>query len=204
MPLANYGIIQCSMPSEDRARSSAAAKKAAKFGKMTIRNISEASDYLSSKIYNPLKMTDRISAELRSRIMARIRGADTRPEMRVRRLLHGMGYRYRLHRRDLPGTPDLVFPARRKIIFVHGCFWHQHNCPRGSRPASNQDFWNRKLDKNVLRDRKNITALEGIGWSVLVVWECETNDLECLTERLDGFLRGGGSAASPRTGIPGG
>ena len=143
-------------------------------------------------------MADRISPKQRSRIMARIGNVDTQPEMRVRRLVHRLGYRYRLHRRDLPGTPDLVFPVRRKIIFVHGCFWHQHDCPRGSRPASNQDFWNRKLDKNVLRDQANTAELEGIGWTVLVVWECETKNLENLAQRLESFLCGGqgGSPAS--------
>ena len=140
-------------------------------------------------------MADNLSPELRSRVMARIRSVDTLPEMKVRRLVHGMGYRYRLHRRDLPGTPDLVFPGRRKIIFVHGCFWHQHGCRRGSRPTSNQDFWNRKLDGNVLRDRANIAALERTGWSVLVIWECETKDVEAVTPRLDAFLRAGTSSA---------
>lgn len=108
--------------------------------------------------------------------------------MRVRQLAHRLGYRFRLHRRDLPGTPDLVFPGRRKAIFVNGCFWHQHNCPRGTRPASNTDFWEDKLSKNVERDRKNIAALTSAGWSVLVVWECETKSLPTLSERLAGFL----------------
>ena len=140
-------------------------------------------------------MADNLSPELRSRVMSRIRGVDTRPEVKVRRLVHGMGYRYRLHRRDLPGTPDLVLPSRRKIIFVHGCFWHQHSCRRGSRPASNQDFWNSKLDGNIRRDRANMAVLERAGWTVLVIWECETKDIEALTARLDAFLRNGGSGS---------
>ena len=122
--------------------------------------------------------------------MARVRSVDTAPEMLVRRLVHRMGYRYRLHRRDLPGTPDLVFPRRRCVIFVHGCFWHQHACPRGTRPTSNHDFWNRKLDSNVRRDRYNTAALRRNGWHVLTVWECETKDLGALTRRLSGFLSG--------------
>lgn len=142
-------------------------------------------------------MTDNLSPEIRSRTMSRVRSVDTRPEMKVRRIVHGMGYRYRLHRRDLPGVPDLVFPGRRKIIFVHGCFWHQHSCRHSSRPTSNRDFWNRKLDGNVLRDRANIAALERAGWSVLVIWECETKDVEAVSARMDAFLRGGsGSAVS--------
>lgn len=133
-------------------------------------------------------MIDRISRTIRSRIMSRIRGKDTKPEMLVRRLLHGLGYRYRLYRRDLPGTPDLVFPGRRKIIFVHGCFWHQHDCPRGSRPSSNKQFWNAKLKHNVERDNKNISDLVAAGWSVLVIWECETKSLNALSARITSFL----------------
>ena len=131
-------------------------------------------------------MTDRVSPEVRSRIMSRIRGKDTKPEILVRRLMHGMGYRYRLHRRDLPGTRDLTFPARSKIIFVHGCF--RHDCSRGVRPASNTEFWNAKLDRNVRRDRENLEALRDDGWSVLVLWECETKDHETLTDRILEFL----------------
>lgn len=133
-------------------------------------------------------MTDRISPESRSRIMSRIRGKNTKPEIVVRRLIHAMGYRYRLHRKNLPGTPDLTFPVRRKVIFVHGCFWRQHNCPRGIRPVSNTEFWNRKLDRNVRRDRKNLTMLRRNGWSVLVLWECEMREPEALTNRIVEFL----------------
>ena len=133
-------------------------------------------------------MTDRISRENRSRIMSRIKGRDTKPEIRIRRLVHGLGYRYRLYRRDLPGTPDLVFPGRRKIIFVHGCFWHQHDCPRGSRPSSNKRFWKAKLRKNVERDNKNISALIAAGWSILIIWECEIKSLTALSARITSFL----------------
>ena len=135
-------------------------------------------------------MIDRVSSEVRSRNMARIRPKDSQPEMRVRRLVFSLGYRYRLHRRDLPGTPDIVFPELRKVIFVHGCFWHQHDCPRGSRPASNTDFWNAKLSRNVERDRENISALTAGGWSILVIWECETKSLDLLALRIEDFLGG--------------
>ena len=120
--------------------------------------------------------------------MSRIGSKNTKPEITVRRLIHAMGYRYRLHRKNLPGTPDLTFPARRKVIFVHGCFWHQHDCPRGARPASNTQFWNRKLDGNVRRDRKNLAALRRNGWSVLVLWECEMKEPGNLTDRIVEFL----------------
>lgn len=133
-------------------------------------------------------MTDRISPESRSRIMGRVGSKNTKPEIVVRRLVHAMGYRYRLHRKNLPGTPDLTFPARKKVIFVHGCFWHQHDCPRAARPASNTQFWNKKLDGNVLRDRKNLAALRQNGWSALVLWECETKKPADLTDRLVEFL----------------
>ena len=136
-------------------------------------------------------MTDRISPSLRSRNMSRVRGKDTAPEMLVRRLVHRMGYRYRLHRRDLPGTPDLVFSSRRKVIFVHGCFWHQHDCRRGKRPSSNVKFWNTKLDENLRRDKANILALQKDDWSILIVWECETKELEPLSRRIEAFLANG-------------
>lgn len=106
--------------------------------------------------------------------MRRIRKTDTKPELVVRRLAHRMGYRFRLHRRNLPGTPDLVFPCRKKVIFVNGCFWHQHNCALGRKqPSSNQDYWLPKLARNVARDAAAREQLELMGWSVLVIWECE-------------------------------
>ena len=136
-------------------------------------------------------MADRISPALRSRNMSRVRSKDTASEMLVRRLVHAMGYRYRLHRRDLPGTPDLVFSSLRKVIFVHGCFWHQHDCKRGKRPSSNVRFWNEKLDGNARRDKANILALQEKDWSVLVVWECETKKLDLLSRRIEAFLHNG-------------
>ena len=143
-------------------------------------------------------MTDRFTPEQRSVLMSRIRGRDTQPELLVRRQVHGMGYRYRLYRKDLPGRPDLVFPGRRKVIFVHGCFWHQHDCPRGRRPSSNRTFWDAKLDRNAARDRENIEALEGLGWSVLVIWECEIRDRDRLAARVSAFLGRPGSAGTGR------
>ena len=134
-------------------------------------------------------MTDHISSDLRSRLMGRIRGRNTKPEMLIRRMVHRMGFRYRLHRQDLPGTPDLVFPSRKKVIFVHGCFWHQHDCPRGARPTSNKKFWDAKLDNNVRRDQETMSLLEDRGWSVLVVWECQMKNLEELEDRMKAFLR---------------
>lgn len=123
--------------------------------------------------------------------MARVRSADTGPEMIVRRLLHRLGFGYRLHRRDLPGRPDIAFIGRRKAIFVHGCFWHQHDCPRGSRrPRGNSSYWEKKLDRNVARDREALARLERLGWQSLVVWECEARELPALEDRLRSFLAG--------------
>jgi len=137
------------------------------------------------------KMIDTVSAERRSEIMSRIRGKDTQPEMRVRRMVHAMGYRYRLHRKDLPGRPDMTFPRLGKIIMVHGCFWHQHDdpdCPANRRPKSNRDYWNAKLDRNIVRDAENYSALRERGWEVLVVWECQLKDSAALAARLQAFL----------------
>ena len=123
--------------------------------------------------------------------MSRVRSKDTKPELRVRRLVHGLGYRYRLHGRDLPGSPDLVFGPRRKVIFVHGCFWHRHEgCSRSRIPKSpeRRAFWREKLDGNARRDRENQEALRRMGWRVLVIWECETSDLARLTSRVSAFL----------------
>lgn len=123
--------------------------------------------------------------------MAAIRSKDMKPEMIVRRLVHSLGFRYRLHSKELPGKPDLVFRSRKKIIFVHGCFWHQHNdpaCLDGRLPKSRPEYWIPKLSKNRARDQRNIEALQEGGWSALVVWECETRDLTVLQQKLRGFL----------------
>ena len=132
-----------------------------------------------------------MTEQARSRIMRAVRSKDTKPEMIVRRLIHGMGYRYRLHRKDLPGNPDLVFPGRRKVVFVHGCFWHHHDCKRGDRqPKENAGYWVAKIAKNVARDAANIQALASAGWEVLIVWECELaiRKREQLAERVKNFL----------------
>lgn len=131
---------------------------------------------------------DHLTVSKRSALMARIRGRDTEPERRVRSLAHALGFRYRLHVYGLPGRPDLVFPKRRKVILVHGCFWHQHDCPRGKRPASNVSFWSEKLERNRVRDRSVLHQLRKAGWKVIVVWECQTKDSARLSRRLERFL----------------
>ncbi|GIW00358.1 very short patch repair endonuclease [Roseiflexus sp.] len=134
-------------------------------------------------------MPDVFQPEERSRIMAKVRGENTSPERLVRSLVHRMGYRFRLHCKDLPGKPDIVLPRHKKVIFVHGCFWHQHEgCPHAARPTSNIEYWDRKLDRNMVRDRENLHKLAYLGWNVLIVWECETRDREKLLEKLKGFL----------------
>ena len=134
-------------------------------------------------------MADTVSPQTRSRIMARVKSKGMKPEMKVRRLLHGLGYRYRLHRADLPGRPDLVFPARRKVVFVNGCFWHRHDgCPRVRIPATNRDYWIAKLERNHVRDARNVVLLQEQGWESLTVWECELKDLTAAAECLVTFL----------------
>ncbi|MDH3999106.1 MAG: very short patch repair endonuclease [Desulfuromonadales bacterium] len=121
--------------------------------------------------------------------MRQVKSKDTKPEMIVRKLAHSMGYRYRLHRKDLPGKPDLTFPSRKKIIFVHGCFWHGHTCKRGARmPATNVEYWTQKIARNKERDAKHLQELADLGWRVLTLWECELKDIAALERRLRGFL----------------
>ena len=121
--------------------------------------------------------------------MRSVRSKDTGPEMFVRRVLHSLGFRYRLHRKDLPGTPDMVFPRLRKAVFVHGCFWHGHNCQRGSRtPRTNRDYWTAKIAKNRSRDQANRALLEAKGWGVYVVWECQIKNTQAF-EKLKAFLQ---------------
>ena len=130
-----------------------------------------------------------MTPEQRSYTMGRVRGKDTNPEMAVRRLVHGMGYRYGLHRTDLPGKPDIVLTARRKVIFVHGCFWHGHKCKAGRKvPKSNKDYWLPKLQRNKGRDSRSLRRLRQLGWSVLVVWECQLKRGEWLCGRISRFL----------------
>ncbi|MBA3315068.1 MAG: DNA mismatch endonuclease Vsr [Planctomycetota bacterium] len=133
-------------------------------------------------------MRDCFDKATRSRIMAAVRGKHTAPEMVVRRLAHGLGFRFRLHRAMLPGRPDLVFASRRKVIFVHGCFWHRRECPRGrSTPAANRRFWREKFTRNVARDQRNMGRLRRLGWGVMVVWECQT--APAVRDRLAGRLK---------------
>jgi DNA mismatch endonuclease (patch repair protein) len=139
---------------------------------------------------------DRLDSERRSENMRRIRPQDTKPEMYVRRLVHGLGFRYQLHRANLPGKPDLVFPSRKKVVFVNGCFWHRHpGCPFAYTPKTRVEFWTSKLEGNRLRDLRNLNLLKEMGWTALTVWECETNDSERLKRILKRFLR---APTSPR------
>lgn len=131
--------------------------------------------------------------------MGRIRGRDTGPELAIRKLLHAMGYRFRLHARELPGKPDVVFRGRRAAIFVHGCFWHRHDCGLAYVPKTRPEFWQRKFDGNIARDRKAERELEAMGWRVVVVWECELADLAPVAKRLKKVL-GPPGRLLPRTG----
>ena len=131
---------------------------------------------------------DRLAADVRSALMAKIRGRNTSPELLVRRLLFSLGYRYRLHYKRLPGKPDIAFPGRLKVVFVHGCFWHNHSCSRGTVPKTRIDFWQAKLCGNRERDAKNRRDLKRRGWSVLVLWECQLKNPEALAARLEKFL----------------
>jgi DNA mismatch endonuclease (patch repair protein) len=124
----------------------------------------------------------------RSANMRAIRSKDMLPELAVRRLVHGLGYRCRLHRRDLPGTPDLVFVSRRKVIFVHGCFWHAHGCKSAHIPKSNQAYWAPKLERNRARDVEHLKALRADGWGYLVLWECQLKEMRRVRQRLSKFL----------------
>jgi DNA mismatch endonuclease (patch repair protein) len=135
-------------------------------------------------------MSERFSNTERSRIMAAVKSKDTSPELMVRSLIHKLGYRYRLHRRDLPGTPDIVLPALRKVINVHGCFWHLHSCKHAQRaPVKNAGYWQKKRLGNALRDRRNLRRLRRDGWCVLVIWECQIKDPRKLRARIESFLR---------------
>ena len=128
-------------------------------------------------------------SDVRRKVMRSNKGKDTKPEVAVRRLLHAMGYRFRLHRRDLPGTPDIVLPGRRKAIQVHGCFWHQHEgCRHGRIPATRREYWLPKLARNKERDKRSAAALEKLGWQSMAVWECELADVGQLAARMALFL----------------
>ena len=116
---------------------------------------------------------DKFSAKKRSSIMSSVKNKNTKPEVMVRSLFHKNGLRFRLHRKDLPGSPDIVLPKFKTVVFVHGCFWHGHECPKGKRPATNTEFWNEKLNKNLNRDKANYSALRKAGWNIELIWECE-------------------------------
>lgn len=137
-------------------------------------------------------MTDIVSPERRSQIMGCVKSKNTAPELVVRRLAHRLGYRFRLHRKDLPGSPDLIFPRHAKAILVHGCFWHGHErCRRGALPKSRIEYWTEKISSNKERDQRKLAELEEAGWEVLVVWECETRNTEALFERIERFMNRG-------------
>jgi len=134
-------------------------------------------------------VTDRVSKEKRSEIMRRIRGKDTTPEITVRKLVYSLGYRYRLHDKKLPGKPDLVFSSRKKVIFVHGCFWHYHNCKMGRLPKSNLSYWLPKLKETRLRDARNQKLIISLGWKFLVIWQCQIYNAIALKNTVIAFLK---------------
>ena len=133
--------------------------------------------------------------------MSRVRSRDTKPEMIVRRIAHGLGFRFRLHRKDLPGSPDIVFPQHRAVIMVHGCFWHRHpGCKYASTPTTHEEYWENKFRGNVVRDRRNETALRDLGWRVMVIWECETKNHDAVATSILAHLRQTPVAGEDRAG----
>jgi DNA mismatch endonuclease (patch repair protein) len=136
-------------------------------------------------------MADRISQEQRSALMRSVKQRNTKPEMIVRRLLHARGWRYRLNRKSLPGSPDIVFPSRRKAIFVHGCFWHGHSCKKGKLPSSNLEYWSAKIDQNRKRDTRVETELLEEGWRSFVVWQCDLDNRDAILLEIEEFLNRG-------------
>lgn len=134
---------------------------------------------------------DKLNSEQRSRNMAQIKGTNTKPEKLVRSLLHSMGYRFRLHNKQIPGKPDIVLPRYKAVVFVHGCFWHGHErCKRATIPATRPEFWEKKISGNKERDKRTVAALEDLGYRCLIVWQCELKDVEALKHRLSDFLGG--------------
>jgi DNA mismatch endonuclease, patch repair protein len=134
-------------------------------------------------------MADVLTPEQRHRNMANVRSKNSKPELIVRKLVFGLGYRYRLHRRDLPGTPDLTFPSQKKVIFVHGCFWHMHKCRFGKVvPKTNASFWHKKRLSNVIRDKKNLKDLKKLGWKTLIIWECQARIISRVQSKIVSFL----------------
>jgi|SRR5579871_1497288 len=140
---------------------------------------------------------DKLTATARSALMSRVRSKDTSPELLVRSMIHGMGFRFRIHRKDLPGSPDIVLPGRKKVVWVHGCFWHRHpGCKFATVPKSNRRFWNNKFKNNVRRDRNHQSVVKEMGWESLVVWQCELQEPKKLARKLARFL---GLRSSPAT-----
>ena len=136
-----------------------------------------------------LPMTDIVDSDKRSEMMSGIRSRDTKPELIVRGIAHRLGFRFRVHRRDLPGSPDIVFPKHQAVIMVHGCFWHRHpDCQYASTPKTRVQFWENKFEGNVVRDRRSQSALRHLGWRVLVIWECETKDHDAVAARIVSYL----------------
>ena len=136
-------------------------------------------------------MVDVFNKQKRSEVMSKIRATNTKPEIYVRKILHSMGFRFRLHNTQLPGKPDIRLPKFNAIIFVHGCFWHQHNdpnCKISRIPKSNQDYWFPKLQRNIARDKEHKTKLQELGWDVLVIWECQIKNKECLIQLIKSFF----------------
>jgi DNA mismatch endonuclease, patch repair protein len=134
------------------------------------------------------RMADRFSAAERSRIMSLIKGKDTEPERIVRRIVHRLGFRFRLHVKELPGKPDIVLPRHHKVIFTNGCFWHGHHCKRGSRPSSNTEFWDSKIESNIKRDRRIRKELRDLGWKCVTIWQCQMKNHKTLTEKITRFM----------------
>lgn len=152
------------------------------------RSLAKATDFL----------TIGVSPE-RRRNMQAVRSSDTKPEMAVRKLLHRLGYRFRLRRSDLPGKPDIVLPRYRLAVFVHGCFWHRHNCRRATTPKTRTEFWEAKLSKNVARDARVMDALHELGWLTVVIWQCEIRDHQLISDRIAAALNSGASSIEPST-----
>lgn len=134
-------------------------------------------------------MPDNLTKEQRKNVMSSVKQRHTKPEIAIRKLLHRYGFRFRLHNKKLPGTPDIVLPKYKAVIFVHGCFWHQHEgCRKARRPTSNVEFWNEKLDRNAERDTRKESELKNLGWKVLIIWDCEIKDGDSLIEKIKHFL----------------
>ncbi|RYD85442.1 MAG: DNA mismatch endonuclease Vsr [Verrucomicrobiaceae bacterium] len=145
-------------------------------------------------------MTDTRSPEQRRRIMQSVKTEDTGPELAIRRALHAAGFRFRLHRRDLPGSPDIVLPGRRKAIFVHGCFWHGHDCAKGKLPKSKPEYWGPKIAANRARDARNLRELKALGWRTLTVWQCELKDFPSIMAKIRRFVDGAANSIDTKRG----